>query len=88
MVAGREAWRSEQPGLDPARLVFIDETGRIAPCAHTPADYGIALKSLAREEGIAALPGRFSDSMCQRRSAACADCHSTQHHGKFTALTP
>lgn len=27
MVAGREAWRSEQPALDPARLVFIDETG-------------------------------------------------------------
>lgn len=27
MVAGRLAWRTEQPLLDPDRLVFIDETG-------------------------------------------------------------
>ncbi len=89
IVASSRSERLAPGDCAPGRnFLFIDETGRIAPCAHTPADYGIALKSLAREEGIAALPGRFSDSMCQRRSAACADCHSTQHHGKFTALTP
>jgi transposase len=27
VAAGREAWRSSQPDLDPARLVFVDETG-------------------------------------------------------------
>ena len=27
MAAAREQWRQDQPGLDPARLVFIDETG-------------------------------------------------------------
>lgn len=27
MAAGRLAWRTEQPHLDPARLVFVDETG-------------------------------------------------------------
>lgn len=27
MAAGRLAWRTEQPNLDPARLVFVDETG-------------------------------------------------------------
>ena len=27
MAAARERWRQDQPGLDPARLVFIDETG-------------------------------------------------------------
>ena len=27
MAAAREQWRQNQPGLDPARLVFIDETG-------------------------------------------------------------
>ena len=27
MAAAREQWRHNQPGLDPARLVFIDETG-------------------------------------------------------------
>lgn len=27
MAAAREAWRSTQPELDPARLVFVDETG-------------------------------------------------------------
>jgi transposase len=27
VAAAREAWRAEQPHLDPAKLVFIDETG-------------------------------------------------------------
>ena len=27
MAAARERWRQDQPGLDPAHLVFIDETG-------------------------------------------------------------
>lgn len=27
MAAGRQAWRAAQPELDPARLVFVDETG-------------------------------------------------------------
>ena len=27
MAAARAAWKAEQPSLDPARLVFIDETG-------------------------------------------------------------
>jgi transposase len=27
VAAAREQWRQDQPGLDPARLVFIDETG-------------------------------------------------------------
>ena len=27
MAAARERWRQDQPSLDPARLVFIDETG-------------------------------------------------------------
>ena len=27
MAAAREAWRAEQPRLDPEKLVFIDETG-------------------------------------------------------------
>jgi hypothetical protein len=27
VAAARAAWQAEQPGLDPARLVFLDETG-------------------------------------------------------------
>lgn len=27
MQAARTAWKDSQPGLDPAQLVFIDETG-------------------------------------------------------------
>src|SRR5436305_949822 len=27
VAAARQRWREEQPGLDPAQLVFIDETG-------------------------------------------------------------
>jgi hypothetical protein len=27
VAAARLAWKAEQPGLEPRRLVFIDETG-------------------------------------------------------------
>jgi transposase len=33
--AAREAWRESQPSLDPARLVFIDETGTATDLART-----------------------------------------------------
>ena len=35
MAAARAAWKAEQPALDPARLVFIDETGAATDMART-----------------------------------------------------
>ena len=35
MAAARQRWRDEQPSFDPARLVFIDETGTTTNMART-----------------------------------------------------
>jgi len=35
VAAARERWRQDQPGFDPARLVFIDETGTSTNMART-----------------------------------------------------
>ena len=50
MAAARAAWRSWQPGLDPARLVFIDETGTNTAMARR---YGRARRG---ERLVAAVP--------------------------------
>ena len=42
MAAARVAWREMQPGLDPARLIFIDETGTNTAMARR---YGRAKRS-------------------------------------------
>src|SRR4029079_2885830 len=36
VVSARQAWRAAQPDLDPARLVFIDETGASTKMARLP----------------------------------------------------
>lgn len=72
------------PGRD---FLFIDEAGRVAPCAHTPGDYGVPLETLDGPAEIAGLPERFGAARHLRRASACADCHSTQHHGKFAAVS-
>ena len=81
----RLAPRDCAPGRD---FLFIDEAGRIAPCARTPREYGVAVDSLDSPASLTALPGRFSHARRQCRAPACADCHSTQHHGKFAAVPP
>ncbi len=73
------------PGRD---FLFIDEAGRIAPCAQTPREYGVPLESIDRPAALEGLPGRFGAVLRQRRALACADCHSTQHHGKFAVVSP
>lgn len=35
MAAARLQWKADQPGLDPARLVFLDETGAATDLART-----------------------------------------------------
>ena len=42
VAAARAQWKTEQPGLDPARLVFIDETGTATNMARR---YGRSLRA-------------------------------------------
>ncbi len=62
------------------RFLFVDEHGRIAPCAFTGVEYGIALDDI---DGLDELPSRFAAARRARCSAACSDCPSTQVFGKF-----
>ena len=50
MAAARARWRDAQPELDPARLVFVDETGASTKMARL---YGRALRG---ERCVAAVP--------------------------------
>ena len=61
------------------RYLFIDETGRVAPCSFTTEEYGIPLKAV----DIASLPARFTAARSCHRSPQCRDCHSTQVFRKF-----
>ncbi len=65
------------PGRD---LVFIDEYGRMAPCAYTADSYSLPLQAL---ESHSALAEYWTTAQRERRSAACEDCPSTQLAGKF-----
>ncbi len=68
------------PGRD---FLFIDEEGRVAPCGFTPREYGVALEELTTAGAITDLPARFAAQRRKAPARACADCHSTQHFGKF-----
>ncbi len=60
-------------------LWFIDELGRVAPCAFTLDDYGVPVAQI--ERGTLAMTWR--NMQRHRRSAVCEDCPSTQVAGKF-----
>lgn len=59
--------------------LFIDETGRVAPCSFTGEEYGIPLEKAE----IPSLPARFTAARSCLRSPQCRDCHSTQVFRKF-----
>lgn len=65
------------------RFLFIDEEGRIAPCGFTPQDYGVPVSAITSPGDIDNLPARFAAARSAQPARACADCLSTQHHGKF-----
>lgn len=50
MAAAREAWRTAQPDLDPARLVFVDETGASTKMAR------LCGRSLRGQRCVSAVP--------------------------------
>lgn len=66
-------------------LLFVDEQGRIGPCAFTTSDYGIPIAELRDAGDLQALPARLADQRRRRLAAACQDCQSTHVFGKFEA---
>ncbi len=68
-----------QPGRS---FLFIDESGRIAPCSFTVSAYGVPVSAVKSVEDLSRLPVRFS---AQTRVTACEDCHSTQVFEKFAS---
>jgi MoaA/NifB/PqqE/SkfB family radical SAM enzyme len=73
------------PGRD---FLFIDERGRIAPCSFTTGDYGMPLAEMTGAGALMTLPARFAAQRRSRSARGCADCHSTQHFGKFAVHAP
>jgi MoaA/NifB/PqqE/SkfB family radical SAM enzyme len=64
------------------RFLFVDEAGRVAPCAFTGDDYGVPIHALSDLEQ---LPALYQAARSRRCAQACADCPSTQIFGKFSA---
>ena len=62
------------------QLLFVDEHGRMAPCAFTVAEYGVSLDQI---NDLAELPARFRAARRAHCAQSCGDCPSTQVFGKF-----
>ncbi len=61
-------------------FLFVDEYGRVSPCAFTGAEYGVDLLDVA---SLSALPAQFRAARRARCASDCSDCPSTQVSGKF-----
>src|SRR5437764_13349129 len=57
VAEARQRWKEDQPALDPARLVFIDETGT---SANTPAGVGAITGTSGLPAGDPSASGRRS----------------------------
>lgn len=65
------------------RFLFINESGRVAPCSFTASVFGIPAAEIASASDLRDLPLRFSELRRRRLSPPCEDCHSTQVFEKF-----
>ena len=70
------------------QFLFIDEQCRVAPCGFTAMEYAVPLSQITTVDDIIGLPVHYAKARRSARAPACADCHSTQHHGKFAVATP
>jgi len=64
-------------------FLFIDELGRISPCAFTSDDCSLDLERISSPSDLDLLPEVFDTMMVASRPAVCQDCTSTQRYGKF-----
>lgn len=69
------------PGRD---FLFLDEQGRLAPCAFTGAEYGVPLRTIESWRDLCDLPARFARRRNEDRARVCSHCPSTQIAGKFS----
>lgn len=65
------------------RFLFVDQTPSLSPCGQIHETCRVPLDEIRDAEDIARLPARFADLCAAARPAACPDCLSTQHFGKF-----
>lgn len=68
--------------------VFVDETGRAAPCSFTGEEYGISADELTSAAAWQSLPARFDTARRCQRSSRCSDCLSTHVFQKFAQPVP
>ena len=66
-----------------ADFIFVDEQGRVAPCAFTRADYGLPIHEFQSGADVVQLPIRFAAARQSELAVPCRDCCSTQVFGKF-----
>lgn len=76
------AWPVDDCGPGRAFL-FVDERGRVGPCAFTAEDFRVTLHDLRAADDLEALPHIWRERQARQRPAACADCRSTQVFEKF-----
>jgi MoaA/NifB/PqqE/SkfB family radical SAM enzyme len=65
------------------RFLFINESGRVAPCSFTVSPFGVPAEEITSASDLCNLPLRFSELREQRPSSLCEDCHSTHVFEKF-----
>ena len=61
-------------------FLFVDETGRIAPCSFTGELYGVGAAEIKE---LAELPSRFRSLRAGAPASACRDCRSNHLFDKF-----
>lgn len=65
------------------KFLFISETGRIAPCSATLAEYGIETAMIRTAEDVVNIADTFRKMRATTKAGACADCRCTSVFGKF-----
>ena len=81
-TADRQAWPVDD--CHPGRFfLFINESGRAAPCSFTQDACGVDIGTITCVEDLADLPRRFSGVLTASRPPTCANCLSTQVFGKY-----
>ena len=83
-TATREPWPVKECGMG-QEFLFIDETGRVAPCSFSTAEFGVAAADLLSLDDLDRLPDQFRAAKKTTPCATCADCPSTQVFAKFDA---
>lgn len=64
-------------------FLFINESGRIAPCSFTVDDYGRHVDDLRTLDDLLALAPHWRTARRQHAAAACADCRANHVFAKF-----